>query len=117
MRSCDGRVLEIVSLLTWIKLGKETGCIASVAIMVASLAALLASLLAWKADWPGIHWIKMEDDMELMELWIEKVWGFDEVRAWHKDLLSVQKSMEIKGWLTLVEVHDSSDSMAAASSP
>ena len=57
----------------------------------------------------------MEDDMELMELWIEKVRGFDEMRAWHKDLLSVQKNMEIEGWLALVDVHDSADSMAAAS--
>ena len=56
----------------------------------------------------------MEDDMELMELWIEKVRGFDEMRAWHKDLLSVQKNMEIEGWLALVDVHDSADSMAAA---
>ena len=107
MRSCDGRVLGIVSLLTWIKLGKETGCIVPVAIVVASLAALSARLFAGIAHWPGIYWIKMEDDMELMELWIEKVWGSDEVRAWHKDLLSVKKSMEIEGWLTLVEVHDS----------
>ena len=38
------------------------------------------------------------------------------MRAWHKDLLSVQKSMEIKGWLALVDVHDSADPMAAASS-
>ena len=51
---------------------------------------------------------------ELMELWIEKVRGFDEMRAWHKDLLSVQKSTEIDWGLALVGVHDNADSMAAA---
>ena len=40
----------------------------------------------------------------------------DEMRASHKDLLSVQKSMEIEGWVALVSVQDSADSMAAASS-
>ena len=60
--------------------------------------------------------MKMEDDVELMELWIENVRGWNEVRASHKDLLSVQKSMEIEGWLTLVDVQDIADSMAAASS-
>ena len=38
------------------------------------------------------------------------------MRASHKDLLSVQKSMEIEEWLALVDVQDSADSMAAASS-
>ena len=60
--------------------------------------------------------MKMEDDMEAMELWIENVRGWNEVRASHKDLLSVQKSMEIEGQLTLVDVQDSADSLAAASS-
>ena len=60
--------------------------------------------------------MKMEDDVELMELWIENVRGWNEVRPSHKDLLSVQKSMEIEGWLTLVDVQDSADSMAATSS-
>ena len=54
--------------------------------------------------------------MELMELWIENVLGWDEMRASHKDLLSVQKSMEIEGWLALADVHNSADSMAVASS-
>ena len=40
--------------------------------------------------------MEMEDDMELMELWIENVRGWDEVRASHKGLLSLQKSMEIE---------------------
>ena len=40
--------------------------------------------------------MKMEDDMELMDLWIENVRGWDEVRASHKGLLSLQKSMEIE---------------------
>ena len=55
-------------------------------------------------------------EIELMELWIENVVGWDEMRASHNDLLSVQKSMEIEGWLALADVQDSADSMAAASS-
>ena len=38
------------------------------------------------------------------------------MRASHKDLLFMQKSMEIERWFTLAYVHDSTDSMAAASS-
>ena len=38
--------------------------------VAASLAALLARSLPGTAEWPGIHWMEMEDDMELMELWI-----------------------------------------------
>ena len=60
--------------------------------------------------------MKMEGDMEVMKLWIENVQEWDEMRALHKDLLSVQKSMENEGWLALVEVQDSTDSMEAASS-
>ena len=60
--------------------------------------------------------MKMEDDMELMELWIEEVHGFDEMRASHNDVLSMQKSTEIEGWLVLVDVQGNADSMAAASS-
>ena len=48
------------------------------------------------AEWPGIHWIKIEDEMELMELWMENVQGWDEMRASQKDLLPVQKSTVIK---------------------
>ena len=39
-----------------------------------------------------------------------------EIRASHKDLLSVQKIMEIERWLALMDVQDSADSMAVASS-
>ena len=60
--------------------------------------------------------MKIGNDMELMELWIENVQGWDEMRASHKDLHSVLKSMEIGGWLPLVDVQDSADSMATASS-
>ena len=84
--------------------------------VVASLAALSARSLPGMEEWPGIHWMKMEDDMELMELWIENVQGWDEMRASHMDLLSVQKSVEIEGWLALAAVQGSADSMAAASS-
>ena len=58
----------------------------------------------------------MEGEMELMELWMENVRGWDEMRASHKDVLPVQKSMDIEGWLALVSVQDNADSMAAASS-
>ena len=58
----------------------------------------------------------MEDDIELMELWIENVRGWDEMRASRKDVLSVHKSMEIEGWLALVDFQDSADSKATVSS-
>ena len=58
----------------------------------------------------------MEDKIELMKLSIEEVGGFDEMRASHNDLLSVQKSLEIERWLLLVVVQNSADSMTAASS-
>ena len=45
----------------------------SVAMMVASLAALSARSLPGIEEWPGIHWIKIEDEMELMELRMEDV--------------------------------------------
>ena len=54
--------------------------------------------------------------MELMGSLIENVLGWNEMRASHKDLLFLQKSMEIEGWLALADVQDSADSMAAASS-
>ena len=86
------------------ELEKETGRIVSVTMVVASLGTLSARSLPGMAGWPGIHWMKMEDDMELMELWVEEVRGFDEMRASCKDLPSVQKSVEIKVWLELVDV-------------
>ena len=98
------------------ELDREIGRIVSESMVVASLAALSAISLPGMAEWPGIHWMRMEDEMELMELWMENVRGWDEMRASHKDLLSVQKSMDIEGWLALVSVQDSADSMAAASS-
>ena len=109
--SCVDRSLQIVSFITWIELEKETR-IVSVVMVVASLAALSARTLPGIGEWPEIHWMKMENEMELMELWIEKVWGFDEIRASHMELLSVQKSMEIEGWLVLVDVQNNADSMA-----
>ena len=48
-------------------IGKETGRILSVAMVVASLATLLARSLPGMTEWPEIHWMKMEDDMELIE--------------------------------------------------
>ena len=68
----------------------------SVAIVVASLAALSERSLPGMAEWPGIHWIRIEGEMELMELWLDNVRGWDEMRASHKDLLSLQKSTVIE---------------------
>ena len=59
--------------------------------------------------------MEMEDDMELMELWTENVRRSDEMRASHKNFLSVQKNTEIEGWLALVDVQVKDDSMVAAS--
>ena len=38
------------------------------------------------------------------------------MRASYKDILSVQKSIEIEGWLALADIQKGVDSMAAASS-
>ena len=40
--------------------------------------------------------MKMEEEIELMELWIENVRGWDEMRASDNDLLSVQKRTMIE---------------------
>ena len=63
----------------------------SAVMVVVSLAALSARSLPGIAEWLGIHWIKIEDEIELMELWMENVRGWDKMRASRKDLLSVQK--------------------------
>ena len=84
--------------------------------VVASLGALLVSWVPGISELLGIHWMKMEDEMEKMELWIEEAQGFDDMRARRNDLLSVQKSMATEGWLALVDAQDTPDSMAAASS-
>ena len=86
------------------ELDREIGKIVSMAMVGVSLTALSTRSLPGMVEWPEIHWMKMEDDMELMELWIENVRGWDEVRASHKGLLSLQKSMEIEWWLALVDV-------------
>ena len=38
------------------------------------------------------------------------------MRASHKDIMSVQKSIEIEGWLALADIQEGVNSMAAASS-
>ena len=78
-----GGVSRIVSLMTWMELGKEIERIMFVAMVVASLTALSTKSLPGMEEWPGIHWIKVEDEMELMKLWIENVRGrmrWDEMR-------------------------------------
>ena len=60
--------------------------------------------------------MKMEEEIELMELWIKEVRGFDDMRASHKDLLSVQKRMAVEVLLAVVDVQVKADSMVAASS-
>ena len=72
------------------ELDREMGSGASAVMWVASFAALSARSLPGIDEWPGIHWIKIEDEMELMELQMESVQGCDDMRASHKDLLSVQ---------------------------
>ena len=67
------------------------GSSASVVMRVASFAALSARSLPEIVEWPGIHWIKIEDEMELMELRMENVRGCDYMKASHKEL-SVQKT-------------------------
>ena len=64
---------------------------ASAVMWVASFAVLSARSSPGIGEWPEIHWIKIEDEMELMELRTENVRGCDDMRASHKDLLSVQK--------------------------
>ena len=73
------------------ELDREMGSGASVVMRVASFAALSVTLLPGIDEWPGIHWIKVEDEMELMELGMENVQRCNDMRASHKDLLSVQK--------------------------
>ena len=110
-RSGVGGASRIVSLMTWMVLDIEIGRIVFVAMVVALLAALSARSVPRMEEWSGIHWMKMEDNMEFMELWVEDVRGWDEMRTSHKDLLTVQKSVEIEGWLGLVDDQDSVDSM------
>ena len=90
-RSCIGGASRIVSLMTWKELDRGIERIVSVTMVVASLAALSMRSLSGIAEWPGIHWIKIEDEMELMELWMENVRGLDEMMVSHRDLLSVQR--------------------------
>ena len=73
------------------ELDREMRRVPSVVMRVASLAALSARSLPGIDEWPGIHWIKIEDETELMELRMENVQGCDDMRASHKDLLSLQK--------------------------
>ena len=47
--------------------------------------------------------MKIKEEMELNELWMEEVWGINDMRASRKDLLSVQK-MVIEGWLAVVDI-------------
>ena len=50
------------------ELESDTGRMLVVAMAVAPLAALSASMLPAISDGSGIHWMKMEDKMESMEL-------------------------------------------------
>ena len=59
--------------MTWMELDREIGRMVSVAMVAASLAALSARSLPGTAEWPGIQGMKIEDDIELMALWIESV--------------------------------------------
>ena len=63
------------------ELDREMGSGASAVMWVASFAALSARSLPGIDEWPGIHWIKIEDEMELMELRKENVRGCDHMRT------------------------------------
>ena len=89
--------------MTWIELDREMGRVVPVAMMVTSLAALFARSLPGIEEWLGIHWIKIKDEMKLMELWMENVRGCNDMRASQKDLLSVQKSTVIEWWFGIGE--------------
>ena len=63
------------------ELDREMGSGASAVMWVASFAALSARSLHGIDEWPGIHWIKIKDEMELMELRKEIVRGCDHMRT------------------------------------
>ena len=63
------------------ELDREMGSGASAVMWVASFVALSARPLPGIDEWPGIHWIKIEDEMELMELRMENVQGCDDTRS------------------------------------
>ena len=56
----------------------------------------------------------MVEEMELMDSWMKDVRGFDDWRASHRDLLSVQIRMYNDGWLAVVDVHIKVDCMTTA---
>ena len=116
IRSCAGGSSQIISFTTCMELEKETGRIVLEAMLMVCLPALSANSLPGMTESPRNHWIKMKDEMGLMKLWIEEVRGFDQMRASRNDLLSVQRSIVVEGWLALMDAQDNADSMAAASS-
>ena len=63
------------------ELDREMGSGASAVMWVASFAALSARSLPGIDEWLEIHGIKIEDEMELMELRMENVRGCDDMRA------------------------------------
>ena len=72
-------------------LDREMGSGAFAVMWMASFTALSARSLLGIDEWPGIYWIKIEDEMEQMKLRMENVRECDDMRASHKDLLSVKK--------------------------
>ena len=73
------------------ELDRKMGSGVSVVMRVASFTALPARPLPGIDKWPGIDWIKIEDEIELMELRMANVQGCDDMRSSHQDLLSLQK--------------------------
>ena len=73
------------------ELDREMGSGVSVVMRVASFTPLSARPLSGIDEWPGIDWIKIEDEIELMELRMANVQGCDDMRSSHQDLLSLQK--------------------------
>ena len=70
-----GGLSRILLLITCRELEKDTGRMVCVTMEVASLVALLPSSLPGISECPGIHWIKMDEEMELMDWWMKDVWS------------------------------------------
>ena len=83
-----------------------------VAMVVASFAAVLASFLAGMLEFPGIHWMWMKKEMELMQSWIVDIRGHMKT---YEDI-SVQIIMVIEEWLPLVNVQFKANHVSDASS-
>ena len=61
------------------------------------MAALLVDSLPGISEWPEIHWVNMEEIMELMVSWLEDMRGMDNKNALHRDLPHLEmRIIEVK---------------------